>query len=86
MEKVDLEVEHLVNLSYAKGKDIVLNNIPLLHHLAQTLLKQETVSSEEFNLMLLQFNAKTADYDIFEKDNADDFQYPFQNITFDYVI
>lgn len=86
MEKVDSEVEHKVNLSYAKGKDILLNNIPLLHHLAQTLLKQETVSAEEFNLMLLQFNAKTVDYNILEKDNADDFQYPFRNITFEYVI
>lgn len=86
MEKVDSEVEHLLNLSYAKGKDILLNNIPLLHHLAQTLLKQETVSSEEFNMMLVQFNAKTIEYNILDKDNALDFQYPFQNITFEYVI
>ena len=86
MEKVDSEVELLVNLSYAKGKDILLNNIPLLYHLAQTLLKQETVSSEEFNLMLIKFNAKTIEYDILEKDNAVDFQYPFRNITFEYVI
>ena len=86
MEKVDSEVELLVNLSYAKGKDILLNNIPLLHHLAQTLLKQETVSSEEFNLMLIKFNAKTIEYDILEKDNVVDFQYPFRNITFEYVI
>eukprot|EP00559_Dactyliosolen_fragilissimus_P009923 CAMPEP_0184858146 /NCGR_PEP_ID=MMETSP0580-20130426/3270_1 /TAXON_ID=1118495 /ORGANISM="Dactyliosolen fragilissimus" /LENGTH=631 /DNA_ID=CAMNT_0027354129 /DNA_START=276 /DNA_END=2171 /DNA_ORIENTATION=+ len=57
--RVDTEVERLVNNSYMVAKEILENNRELLDHLAYTLVEQEVVSAEEFQMMLLRFNAPT---------------------------
>eukprot|EP00551_Chaetoceros_affinis_P000108 CAMPEP_0203633360 /NCGR_PEP_ID=MMETSP0088-20131115/470_1 /ASSEMBLY_ACC=CAM_ASM_001087 /TAXON_ID=426623 /ORGANISM="Chaetoceros affinis, Strain CCMP159" /LENGTH=682 /DNA_ID=CAMNT_0050486649 /DNA_START=116 /DNA_END=2164 /DNA_ORIENTATION=- len=79
MGKTDAEVERLVNNSYLKAKQIITENRPLLDHLAKTLVEQEVVSAEEFQMMLVEFNAKVADFDIIGDDlNRDSL--PFQNM------
>merc|ERR1719416_32234 len=49
MSTVDAEVERLVNNSYLTAKHILSTNMPLLEHLARTLVDQEVVSAEEFH-------------------------------------
>lgn len=64
LDTVDDEVEHLVNRSYERAKNILETNMQLLHHLAKTLIEREVVSAEEFNMMLIEFDAKTVSFDI----------------------
>jgi len=79
MGKTDAEVERLVNNSYIKAKRIINENRPLLDHLAKTLVEQEVVSAEEFQMMLVEFNAKVADFDVIGDDlNRDSL--PFQEM------
>merc|ERR1719512_490835 len=68
MGKTDSEVERLVNNSYIKAKSILEENRSLLDHLAKTLVEQEVVSAEEFQMMLVEFNAKVADFDVIGDD------------------
>ncbi len=65
MGHVDSEVERLVNNAYIKAKTILSDNSELLHHLASTLVEQEVVSAEEFQMMLITFNSKVVDYKTF---------------------
>jgi len=79
MGKTDAEVERLVNNSYIKAKKIINDNRPLLDHLAKTLVEQEVVSAEEFQMMLVEFNAKVADFDVIGDElNRDSL--PFQSM------
>jgi len=59
---VEAEVERLVNNSYLIAKQILEDNRDLLDHLAAVLIEQEVVSAEEFQMMLVQYNAQTIDY------------------------
>jgi len=61
---VEEEVERLVNNSYLIAKKILADNNDLLEHLTKVLLEQEVVSAEEFQMMLVEFNAQTIDYAI----------------------
>ena len=79
MGKVDGKVECFVNNSYLVAKKILTENCPLLDHLANTLMEQEVVSAEEFQMMLVQFKAKTVGYGILgEERHCEDL--PFQNL------
>eukprot|EP00566_Odontella_aurita_P008271 CAMPEP_0113596684 /NCGR_PEP_ID=MMETSP0015_2-20120614/40486_1 /TAXON_ID=2838 /ORGANISM="Odontella" /LENGTH=673 /DNA_ID=CAMNT_0000504253 /DNA_START=102 /DNA_END=2119 /DNA_ORIENTATION=+ /assembly_acc=CAM_ASM_000160 len=79
MGTVDAEVERLVNNSYIKCKEILEENRPLLDHLAKTLVEQEVVSAEEFQMMIVEFNAQTADFKVIgEEKNRE--QLPFQQM------
>lgn len=62
MTIVEEEVERLVNNSYVVAKKILMDNRDLLDHLTHVLMDQEVVSAEEFQMMLVQFKAKTVDY------------------------
>jgi cell division protease FtsH len=64
MGTVEGEVERLVNNSYLVAKTILTENKDLLEHLAATLMDQEVVSAEEFQMMLVQFKARTIDYNV----------------------
>jgi cell division protease FtsH len=79
MGKTDAEVERLVNNSYIKAKTIIENNRPLLDHLAKTLVEQEVVSAEEFQMMIVEFNAKVCDFDIIGEDRKRE-ELPFQSM------
>ena len=61
---VEEEVERLVNNSYLIAKQILNDNRDLLEHLTKALMEQEVVSAEEFQMMLVEFNAQTIDYKI----------------------
>ena len=79
MGKTDAEVERLVNNSYLTAKRILSENMPLLHHLAKTLVEQEVVSAEEFQMMLVEFNAKVVEFKVIgEEKNRD--KLPFQTM------
>jgi ATP-dependent Zn protease len=76
---VEEEVERLVNNSYLVAKQIVTENRPLLEHLTQALMEQEVVSAEEFQMMLIEFQAKTIDYKVLgEERNRESL--PFQGM------
>ena len=79
MGKTDAEVERLVNNSYIKAKRIIEENRDLLDHLAKTLVEQEVVSSEEYQMMLVEFGSKVADFDVIGEDTNRD-QLPFQEM------
>lgn len=79
MGKTDAEVERLVNNSYIKAKKIINNNRPLLDHLAKTLVEQEVVSAEEYQMMLVEFNAKVADFDVIGEE-LNRAELPFQSM------
>jgi len=49
---IDYEVDLLVNSSYLYAKELLLNNMDLLHSLAELLIQNETVSYEEFNNLI----------------------------------
>jgi cell division protease FtsH len=74
---VEEEVERLVNNSYLIAKKILEDNRDLLEHLTRTLIEQEVVSAEEFQMMLVQFESKTIDYRILGADRNRE-KLPFQ--------
>jgi len=77
--EVDMEVERVVNNAYMTAKKVLMDNKDLLDHLARTLLEQETVSAEEFQMMLVQFNAQTVPYEIIGDELNRD-KLPFQGM------
>jgi len=79
LSNVDAEVERLVNNSYLTAKNILSNNMPLLEHLAKTLVEQEVVSAEEFQMMLVEFNAKVVPFEVVGKERNRD-KLPFQEM------
>merc|ERR1712138_7835 len=54
---VEEEIERLVNNSYLIAKQILNENKDLLEHLTKVLIDQEVVSAEEFQMMLVEFQA-----------------------------
>lgn len=76
---VEEEVERLVNNSYLVAKKILSDNKPLLDHLAETLMDQEVVSAEEFQMMLVEFKARTIDYEVLGNVRNRE-QLPFQGL------
>lgn len=68
MRIVESEVERLVNNAYLVAKRALNDNRDLLEHLAHVLIEQEVVSAEEFQMMLVEFKAKTIDFQVFGKD------------------
>jgi cell division protease FtsH len=79
MGKVDSEVERLVNNSYLKAKKILKSNMKLLHHLAKVLVEQEVVSAEEFQMMIVEFQAEVTNFDVIGEDRHRE-KLPFQDL------
>jgi len=75
----EVEIERLVNNSYLLAKKILTDNIDLLNHLSKTLVEQEVVSAEEFQMMLVEFKANTVDYKIVDEETNRD-RLPFQSM------
>jgi len=59
---VEEEVERLVNNSYLIAKKILLDNRVLLEKLTADLMERDTVTAEEFQMLLVENNAQTVDY------------------------
>merc|ERR1712183_730660 len=74
---VEEEVERLVNNSYLIAKMVLDENRELLHHLTKVLIDQEVVSAEEFQMMLVEFKAKTIDYAVLGQEKNRE-KLPFQ--------
>jgi cell division protease FtsH len=72
MGLVDSEVERLVNNAYLTAKLVLTENIELLHHLAYTLAENEVVTAEEFQMMVLLFDAKVCEYKLMGDDRNRD--------------
>ena len=53
---IDAEINSLVNSCYLYAKNLLSNNIYLLHALAKLLIEKETVSYEEFNNLINDLN------------------------------
>lgn len=79
MGSVDSEVERLVNNSYMTAKQVLTDNRALLDHLAKTLVEQEVVSAEEFQMMLVEFKAKTIEFNVIGEERNRD-KLPFQSL------
>ncbi|KAL9190862.1 hypothetical protein ACHAXT_000568 [Thalassiosira profunda] len=79
MGNVEEEVERLVNNSYITAKNILSQNMDLLEHLAKTLVEQEVVSAEEFQMMLVEFNAKVVPFEVIGEERNRD-KLPFQEM------
>jgi len=79
MGDVDQEVERMVNNSYLTAKRVLTENRPLLDHLAKTLVEQEVVSAEEFQMMLVQFKAQTTKYEVIGEERNRE-KLPFQDL------
>ncbi|GKY92789.1 hypothetical protein MPSEU_000248600 [Mayamaea pseudoterrestris] len=77
--KVEGEVERLVNNSYLTAKKVLSENRDLLEHLTKVLMEQEVVSAEEFQMMLVEFKARTIDYGIIG-DEKNREKLPFQGL------
>lgn len=76
---VEEEVERLVNNSYLIAKKILTDNRDLLEHLTSVLMEQEVVSAEEFQMMLVEFKARTIDYAVLGEDKNRE-KLPFQTL------
>merc|ERR1719480_94619 len=79
MGNVDSEVERLVNNSYLTAKKLITDNRPLLDHLAKTLVEQEVVSAEEYQMMLVEYKVQALSYEVLgEEMNRE--KLPFQTL------
>ena len=74
---VEEEIERLVNNSYLIAKQVLNDNRDLLEHLTKVLIDQEVVSAEEFQMMLVEFQAKTVDYKVIGQEKNRE-KLPFQ--------
>eukprot|EP00904_Undaria_pinnatifida_P010777 jgi/Undpi1/682/HiC_scaffold_10.g04146.m1 len=81
--RVNMEVERLVNQAYFRAKKILTENRALLDVLAEKLLEQDTVTSEELSLMIAQNAVETAPYETYDGP-ADKTKLPFQKPVSDY--
>jgi cell division protease FtsH len=79
MGTVEQEVERLVNNSYLIAKQILSENRDLLEHVKTTLMDQEVVSAEEFQMMLVEYKARTIDYAIVGEERNRE-KLPFQQL------
>ena len=77
----DEEVNRLVNQAYVNCKKILTNNRELLETLASSLMEQETVSAEEFQLMIAEKGKYMQPYDIYG--DAEEGALPFDTMPED---
>jgi len=79
LSDVDVEVERMVNNAYVLAKEVLTVNRALLDRLAKVLIEQETVSAEEFQMMLVEYGTKTVDFGVFGHERSRE-KLPFQTM------
>merc|ERR1712157_408366 len=79
MGNAESEIERMVNNSYLTAKKILTDNKKLLDHLALTLVEQEVVSAEEFQMMHVQFDVQTDDFKVIGEERNRE-KLPFQGM------
>jgi cell division protease FtsH len=73
------EVERLVNNAYLVAKNVLESNRELLERLKEVLVEQEVVSAEEFQMLLVEFNAQTVGYEVLGEERNRE-KLPFQEL------
>merc|ERR1719181_133321 len=73
----DMEVDRLVANAYARCKKILTENRVLLDQFALQLLEQETVTAEEFQLMIAENGKYMAPYELYPGEYKYDIALPF---------
>jgi cell division protease FtsH len=76
-DEINKEVERLVNNAYILAKKVLTDNRDLLERLKDVLMEQEVVSAEEFQMMLVEFKAKTVGYEVLGEERNRE-KLPFQ--------
>jgi len=71
------EVDRLVNNSYLLAKKILNDNREMLEELKEMLMETEVVSAEEFQMLLVKYNAKCVPFEELSKDLNEE-KLPFQ--------
>jgi cell division protease FtsH len=52
-QKIDDEINKLINDSYQRAKDVLKENMDILHKLAEELLEKETVMGKELDELIV---------------------------------
>ena len=74
------EVDRLVNNAYVLAKKLLMENRDLLDALAAKLMEQETVSAEEFQVLINKYGKYMSPYSVFGESYGVD-ALPFQEIA-----
>jgi len=53
-KKIDDEINKLINDAYQRSKDVLMENMDILHKLAEKLLEKETVMGKELDELILE--------------------------------
>ena len=80
MKTASNEVDRLVNNAYVLAKTLLTENRELLEALAAKLMEQETVSAEEFQVLIAKHGKYMSPYEVFGDSYGND-ALPFQNVS-----
>ncbi len=53
---IDEEIKNVVTQNYERAKNILSENLDLLHKIAETLLEKETLTNEDINAIIMELN------------------------------
>jgi cell division protease FtsH len=72
-QKIDDEINKLINDAYQRSKDVLMENMDILHKLAELLLEKETVMGKELDELILELRPgirlpSNADEDVDKED------------------
>merc|ERR1719263_384866 len=82
LEDVDKEVNRLVGNAYATAKRVLSENRELMEVLAKRLVETETVTAEEFQMMISEHGREMAPYEVFgEAKPAGDLPFQVQPVS-----
>ena len=71
--------ERFVNNTNLKAKRILSSNMKRLHHQVIFLVEQEVKSAKEFKIMILEFDAKTVNFELVGEEYHQE-ELPFQQL------
>jgi len=72
-QKIDDEINKLINDAYQRSKDVLIENMDILHKLAEMLLEKETVMGKELDELILELRPgielpSKEDEDVYKED------------------
>jgi len=66
MALADIEIDRLIRNAYARTRKLLTENFKLMEVLTESLLDRETVTAEEFQIMIAQHGVWMAPYDVYD--------------------
>jgi hypothetical protein len=66
MALADIEIDRLIRNAYARTRKLLTENFKLMEVLTESLLDRETVTAEEFQVMIAQHGVWMAPYDVYD--------------------